>query len=143
LQVRALSPIILKPLAKITELLRPAHQESGLEAESRKEFLAVYDDTMLDRWIPDEDWIHQIQDNGNSDCSISNLNMGMSRQCLWQNNCATLQGIATLHNKKHVQISKDKTKVKAILFYYALSASKPSPAIPSDQGFYQSLWDDR
>jgi hypothetical protein len=56
-------------------------------------FLSVCDnETMLDRWIPDEDWIRQSQDSGNSDCSLLNLNMGMSVQCAWLNNCDTLQG---------------------------------------------------
>jgi hypothetical protein len=31
---------------------------------------------------------------------------------------------------------------KSISFYYVLSANKPHPSVPSDQGFYQSLWDD-
>ena len=28
-------------------------------------------------------------------------------------------------------------------FYYVLGAGKPAPTVPSDQDFYQSLWDDR
>jgi hypothetical protein len=52
-----------------------------------KAFLdAVCDPTMMDRWIPDEDWVHQIPENGKNDCSIVNFNTGMSQQCLWQNN---------------------------------------------------------
>jgi hypothetical protein len=91
---------------------------------------------MLDWWIPDEDWIHQIQDSGDSDCSISNLNMGMSMQCLWQNDRATLQGMTILYNKKKVRISKTKGTEKAISFYYVLGADKPASTVPSDLGFY-------
>jgi hypothetical protein len=31
---------------------------------------------------------------------------------------------------------------KSISFYYVMSANKPPPSVPSDQGFYQLLWDD-
>jgi hypothetical protein len=103
-------------------------------------FSAVCDDSMLDRWIPDEDWVWHIRDNGEIDCTITNLNMGMSRQCVWQNNQANLQGRTVFHNKKKIRISK--VTKKQIRFYYVLSAGKPAPTVPSDQGFYQSLWDD-
>jgi hypothetical protein len=33
------------------------------------------------------------------------------------------------------------TNTKHIRLYHVLSAGKPSPTVPSDQGFYQSLWD--
>jgi hypothetical protein len=99
---------------------------------------------MLDQWIPGEDWVRQIRYNGDCDCTVSNLNMGMSKQCLWQNNCAILQGMMILYNKKHLLISKTKVTKKAISFYYVLGAGKPVPTVPSDQGFYyQSLWDDQ
>jgi hypothetical protein len=104
--------------------------------------LSVCEETMLNRWIPDEDWIRQIQDRGDSDCSISNLNMGMSMQCLWQNNRATLQGMMILYNKKKVRILKNKVNKKATSFYYVLGAGKAAPAVPRHQGFYQLLWDD-
>jgi hypothetical protein len=57
--------------------------------------------------------------------------------------CATLQGMTVLYNKKHHLISKTKVTKKAISFYYVLGAGKPAPTVPSDQGFYQSLWDDQ
>jgi hypothetical protein len=40
-------------------------------------FLSVCDDTiMLDRWIPDEDWVRQIREIGEDDrCSMTNLNI--------------------------------------------------------------------
>jgi hypothetical protein len=102
-------------------------------------FLAVCDDTMMDRWIPDEDWVRQIRDNDKVDCSIVNLNTGLSAQCMWQSNHATLQGRTIYFNKKNVRISKSN---KAVSFYYVLSSSsKPTPTVPSNQGFYQSLWD--
>jgi hypothetical protein len=64
-------------------------------------------------------------------------------QCTWQNNSATLQGTTIFYNKKHVLISKTpQVRKKAISFYYVLGAGKPAPAVPSDQGFYQLLWDD-
>jgi hypothetical protein len=73
----------------------------GSRKKAVNAFFAVCDDAMLDRWIPDEDWVRQIRDNGDSDCSISNLNMGMSRQCLWQNDRATLEGMSIFYNKKN------------------------------------------
>jgi hypothetical protein len=36
----------------------------------------------------------------------------------------------------------DQRANKNIRFYYVLGAGKPTPTVPSDQGFYQSLWDD-
>ena len=106
-----------------------------------KAFLAVCD-TMLDQWIPDKDWVRQIQENGEKDCSTMNLNMGLSTQCAWQNNHASLQGRTVFHNRKKIQISKNKVAYKHIRFYYILGAGKPAPTVPSNQGFYQSLWDD-
>jgi hypothetical protein len=39
---------------------------------------AVSDDMMLDRWIPDKDWVRHIQENGETDYSIVNLNTGLT-----------------------------------------------------------------
>jgi hypothetical protein len=116
----------------------------GSRQNAVKGFLDVVfcDDTMLDRWIPDEDWVRQIQDNGEHDCSIINLNRGMTAQCMWQNNHASLQGARIFYNKKNVRTSKSKATNKVITFYYVMSANSPAPTVPSDQGFYQSLWDD-
>ena len=75
----------------------------GSRQKAVKAFLdVVYDHTMLDRWIPDEDWVHQIRENGESDCSIANFNTGMSQQCMWQNNNAILGGSTIYYNKKNV-----------------------------------------
>jgi hypothetical protein len=42
-----------------------------------------------------------------------------------------------------VRTSKTKAFItKPIRFYYVMGADKPAPTVPSDQGFYQSLWDD-
>ncbi len=72
-------------------------------------FFAICDDkTMLDRWIPDEDWVRQIRENGENDSSVVNLNMGMSKHCLWQNNHATQQGLTLFYNNRRIQISKTK-----------------------------------
>jgi hypothetical protein len=37
-----------------------------------KSFLAVLDNTMLDRWIPDEDWVRQIRESDENDCPFRN-----------------------------------------------------------------------
>jgi hypothetical protein len=87
---------------------------------------------MLDQWIPNKDWVRQICYTGDCDCTVLNLNMGMSKQCLWQNNCAILQGMTILYNKKHLLILKTKVTKKAISFYYVLGAGKPVPTVPSD-----------
>jgi hypothetical protein len=51
-------------------------------------------------------------------------------------------GRAVFYDKKYVQTSKTKATItKPIILYYILSAGKPAPTISSDQGFYQSLWD--
>jgi hypothetical protein len=61
---------------------------------------------------------------------------------VWLNDRATLKGRTIFYNKKKIRISNSKvTNTKHIRFYYVLSAGKPSPTVPSDQGFYQSLWD--
>jgi hypothetical protein len=105
-------------------------------------FLAVCNDSMLDRWIPDKDWVRKIRDNGENKCSLTNLNMGMSTQCAWLKGRATLKGRTIFYNKKKIRISNSKvTNTKHIRFIYVLLAGKPSPTVPSDQGFYQSLWD--
>ncbi len=103
--------------------------------------LSCHDEILLDRWIPDEDWVRQIRENGERDCSIANFNRGMSAQCCWQNNRVTLQGETIFYNKKNIQTRKTKAIAsKPIRFYYVLSAGKPAPSVPSDQSFYQSLW---
>jgi hypothetical protein len=60
---------------------------------------AVSDDMMLDQWIPDKDWVHWIQENGQTSCSIVNLNIGLALQCVWQNNHATLHGRTVFNNR--------------------------------------------
>ncbi len=116
----------------------------GARQKAVAAFFAVCDDeTMLDRWIPDEDWVRQIRDNGEIDCSVMNFNMGMSKHCMWQNNHSTQEGRMLFYNNRRIRISKTKVTKKIIRFYYVLGAGKPAPTIPSDQDFYQSLWDDR
>jgi hypothetical protein len=66
----------------------------------------------------------------------------MSQQCDWQNNHAVLGGTTIYYNKKNVRTSKTKATSKPIRFYYIMSASKAPPTVPSNQGFYQSKWDD-
>jgi hypothetical protein len=86
--------------------------------------------------------VRHIGDNGENECSLTNFNMGMSTQCAWLNDRATLQGRTILYNNKKIRILKNKvTNTKHIRFYYVLSAGKPSPTVPTDQGFYQSPWD--
>jgi hypothetical protein len=70
------------------------------------------------------------------------LKTGLAKQCTWQNNHAILHGHTVFYNKKYVRTSKTKaTMTKPIRFYYVMGAGKPAPTIPSDQGFYQPLWD--
>jgi hypothetical protein len=78
-----------------------------------KAFLAVFDDTMLDRWIPNEDWV--IQENGKNGCSIRSLNSALTKVCVWQDNHAILQGQMIFYNKKKIRISK--TKGTATIFF--------------------------
>jgi hypothetical protein len=114
----------------------------GFRQKAVEAFLAVCNDSMLDQWIPDEDWVRQIRDNDENECSFTNLNMGMSTQCAWLNDRATLKGRTIFYNKKKIRISNSKvTNTKHIRFYYVLSSGKPYPTVPSDQGFYQLLWD--
>jgi hypothetical protein len=106
----------------------------GWRQKAVEAFSAVCDDSMLDRWIPNEDWVRHIRDKGEDECSITNLNMGMSRKCVGQNNHASLHGRTAFHNKKKIQILKNKVTNKHIRFYYVLSAGKPAPTVPSEQG---------
>jgi hypothetical protein len=70
------------------------------------------------------------------------LNSALAKECVKQNNHAILQGQILFFNKKSIRIKKTEgTATKHIRFYYVLSAGKPAPTVPSDQGFYQSLWD--
>jgi hypothetical protein len=99
-----------------------------------KALLAVLDDTMLDRWIPDEDWVHQTQESGENDCFVRNLNSGLAKECAWQNNHAILQGQILFYNKKSIRIKKTEgTATKNIRLYYVLSPRKPAPTVPSVQ----------
>jgi hypothetical protein len=78
-------------------------KKMGSRQKAVAAFFAICDDdTMLDRWIPNEDWVRQIRDNGENDCSVVNLNMGMSKHCLWQNNQATQQGRTLFYNNKRI-----------------------------------------
>ena len=117
-------------------------KKMGSRQKAVEAFSAVCDPSMLDRWIPDEDWVRHIRDNGFNECSITNLNMGLSTQCAWQNNHASLHGRTVFHNKKKIKILKNKVANKHIRFYYIMSAGKPAPTVPSEQSFYQSLWED-
>jgi hypothetical protein len=109
----------------------------GSRQKAVEAFSAVCDPSMLDRWIPDKDWARHIRDNGENDCSITNLNMGLSTQCAGQNNHASLQGQTVFHNKKKIRILKNKvTNTHITRFYYIMSAGKPPPTVPSEQ----ALW---
>jgi hypothetical protein len=86
-------------------------KKMGSLQKAVKAFLSVSDDTMLDRWIPDEDWVRQIRENGKNGCFIRNLNSALAKECTWQNNHAILHRRAVFYNKKNIRISK--TKVTA------------------------------
>jgi hypothetical protein len=95
-------------------------KKMGSRQKAVEAFLAVCDDSMLGRWIPDDDWVRHIRDNGKNDCLITNLSMGMSRPCVWQNNHASLQARTVFHKKKKIRISKNKVANKHIEFYYCI-----------------------
>ncbi len=113
----------------------------GFLQKAVKVFLAVLEDTMLDQWIPDKDyWVGQIRENGENDCSIRTLNSALTKECIWQNIHAIIQGQMLFYIKKNIQIKKTiETATKKVRFYCVLSAGKPAPTVPSDQGFYQLL----
>jgi hypothetical protein len=99
---------------------------------------------MLDRWIPDEDWLRKIRANGEKRGTVSDLNTGLSKQCAWTNNHAILDGRQIFYNKKYVVTCKATATKQPIRFYYVLSdGSNILPTVPSDQGFYQLLWDNQ
>ena len=72
---------------------------------------------MLDRWIPDEDWVRRIRDNGKNDCTLVNFNMGMSTQCSWQNNHAILKGRTIFYNKKKSDFLRLTNQLAFTMFY--------------------------
>ncbi len=114
-------------------------KKMGSRQKAVEAFSAVCDPSMLDRWIPDEDWIRHIRDSGFNDCSITDLNSGLSRQCAWQNHHASLHGRTVFYNIMKIRILKNLTTKKQIRFYYIMSAGKPAPTVPFEQAFYQSL----
>jgi hypothetical protein len=70
----------LKPSAKGGSAQVVFIKKMGSRQMAVKAFLdaAVSDDMMLDRWIPDEDWVRHIRENGETDCSIVNLNTSLA-----------------------------------------------------------------
>jgi hypothetical protein len=105
---------LLKPCAKGNTIYLPNHQEMGSRHIAVQAFLSVCDDAiMLDRWIPDEDWVRQIRESGgDGPCSmITNLNTGLAKHCSRQNNHAILHGRTVFHNKKHIRTSKTKASI--------------------------------
>ena len=96
----------------------------------------VSNDTMLEQWIPDEDWVRLIRDNGLKECKVQNFNMGMTSQCSWHNSRAALGGKTIVFNMKRIKTST--TAKKQIRFYCVLPAGKLAPTIPTDQCFCQS-----
>jgi hypothetical protein len=117
----------------------------GTRAEAAKLFMgAMHEDTMQDRWIVDEEWVRYIRSS--SSCSkqvkIYDMNMGISKICIWCNDRCSLDGHVLLHNAKVINLPNK--KVSRTHFYYVLSSpDKPAPTIPSDQKFYQELWNNR
>jgi hypothetical protein len=94
-------------------------EKMGSRQKAVAAFFAVCDDeTMLDRWIPDEDWVRQIRDNGKIDCSVMNFNMEMSKHYMWQNNHSTQEGRMLFYNNRRIRISKTKVTKKIVRFYY-------------------------
>jgi hypothetical protein len=93
---------LLKPCAKGNTVHLPNRQEMGSRHIAVQAFLPVCDNTiMLDRWIPDKDWVRQIRESGEDGrCSITNLNTGLAKNCSWQNNHAILHGRTVFYNKK-------------------------------------------
>jgi hypothetical protein len=92
----------MKPCAKRNTVHLPKRQEMGSRHIAVQAFLPACDVTiMLDRWITDEEWVRQIEVSGEDDrCSITNLNTGLAKKCLWQNNHAILHGRTVFYNKK-------------------------------------------
>jgi hypothetical protein len=112
--------------------------------EAAKLFIAgMYDNTMRDWWVADEEWVRHIIAYGN-DIGIHDMNMGISQRCDWCNNQFIIDGYLLLHNVKaiHDQM-KDPKKIKKMRFYYVISLGQLAPTIPSVQKFYQDLWNDR
>jgi hypothetical protein len=63
-------------------------EKMGSRQKAVAAFFAIcYDDTMPDRWTPDEDWISQIRDNGDSDCSISCEDVYVKEMCMAKSPC--------------------------------------------------------
>jgi hypothetical protein len=110
-------------------------KKMGSLQKAVKALLAVFDDRMLDGWITNEHWVRQIRENSENDNSIRSLNSALAKVCVWQDNHAILQGQMVFYNKKKIRIWKTKgTATNKIRFYYILSAGKPAPTIPSEEG---------
>jgi hypothetical protein len=120
---------LLEPPEKRIEQPASSCHEMGSRQKAVKAFLAVCADTMLDRWIPGQDWVRQIWYNGGCDSFVLHLNMGMSKQCVWQNKCATLLGQTIFYNKKNTSKSRRLIMKKKSSFYYVLGAGPQGPRL--------------
>ena len=105
--------------------------------------VASCDVGLHDRWIPDEDWVRFIRDSLEKDCSLHDMNMGLSSKLTFGNNRATVnERTVVLHNNKKVQTGKGGQKRNVHFYYvYVLAANQPVPLIATTQDFYQAIWD--
>jgi hypothetical protein len=95
---------------------------------------------MLDRWIPDEDWVRQMRIDCESDCSVVNLNSGLSKQCVWQNNHAILQGTTkfslTRRKSKSPRPKQPKKRLASTMLYQLVSQLPPFQATKASTNLY-------
>jgi hypothetical protein len=106
--------------------------------------VASCDVGLHDRWIPDEDWVRVIRDTlENKDCTLHDMNMGLSSKLTFENNRATVnERTVVLHNNKKVQTGKGGQKRNVHFYYvYVLDANQPVPLVATRQDFYQAIWD--
>jgi hypothetical protein len=91
---------------------------------------------MLDRWIPDEDWVRLISEHGKANCSIVTFNTVMSQQCVWQNNHAILGG-TTLSTTRLKQQAKQFIFTMLCLLVSQFQPSQATKASTSRYGMTQ------
>jgi hypothetical protein len=93
--------------------------------------VASCDGGLHDQWIPDEDWICVIRDSLEKDCTLHDMNMGLSSKLTFLNNRAIVnERTVVLHNNKKVETGKGGQKRNVHFYYvYVLDATQPVPLV--------------
>jgi hypothetical protein len=101
---------------------------------------------MLDRWIPDEDWVRSFRNKpGFGKVTPGELNRAIFKTVDFVNDkfVDPTSGRTMFNNSRKVVTNATEKTKKKIYFYYVLSKDrKESPEFSKKQDFWQAIWDD-